>query len=515
MKTHDQYNGIFRPDDSRDAGHLRIAGADSLCTLIGESAWAFSDTECADMHGTLSDGRIASLLRCVRRSQTQHRIGNFTQFESEFFPNYVVVGNVPIRSNEAVIQAVRYHSKNLGNMVYGNKTFRSLHPDREQVRALLEREHQKSEEYAIEHNWPSEPFDPEIGTHPGLLYFSGIGEIVVSDAVIARVTLSNRTSYSMGSASGIGFDNKIMANIEFREPKKLSETIRALYTLHGLFELSLGHRQRYDIIELELTHQLQLGQRSIPHTARLYWSHGNDRVVGDHKTHPIDVLLAPDRRPDEFGKVVTGWMDSDGIMGDPRERFATAFFGSYGINRIVGAANMFDLLPESRAPKKKEPDTALAVAANECRRIFKALPDSFARQSMLSALGRIGIASLRDRVYHRADKIISVAGDNFPDLYLPCNHAVLARNHYVHGSDASFNYQDNFIEFMFITNTLEFVFAASDLIDMGWDLKGWMSEGTTMSHEFGTYVANYAGNMRRLKSVLEEQSESTGTTMTT
>jgi hypothetical protein len=26
-----------------------------------------------------------------------------------------------------------------------------------------------------------------------------------------------------------------------------------------------------------------------------------------------------------------------------------------GINRIVGAANMFDLLPESRAPKRRSP----------------------------------------------------------------------------------------------------------------------------------------------------------------
>lgn len=41
-------------------------------------------------------------------------------------------------------------------------------------------------------------------------------------------------------------------------------------------------------------------------------------------------------------------MDSAAIMSDPRERFAAAFFGRYGINRIVGAANMFDLLPESR-----------------------------------------------------------------------------------------------------------------------------------------------------------------------
>ncbi|MGM5053298.1 HEPN domain-containing protein [Rhizobium sp. 814_E9_N1_1] len=310
----------------------------------------------------------------------------------------------------------------------------------------------------------------------------------------------------MGTAAGIGIENEVIASIEFVEPKTPSDAIRALYTLHGLFELSVGHRQRYRWIELEFTHRTKHAEHDVHQTARLYWSLCNERVEDDSRTSRVDILLAPDRRPEQFAKVAAGWMDSAAIMGDPRERFATAFFGRYGINRIVGAGNMFDLLPESRAPKKKEPDALLKTAVEQCRKTFAALPDSFAKQSVLSALGRVGTSSLRNKVYHRADKVMAAVDDKFPDLYLPCNHAVLARNHYVHGSQASFEYQEHFTEFAFITDTLEFVFAASDLLDLGWDLKSWMGEGTSMTHAFGAYIVNFPENMRRLKALVKTQS---------
>ncbi|WP_413989809.1 HEPN domain-containing protein [Labrys okinawensis] len=504
MQTHDQYSGVFLPTDNQFAGYLRIGGADSLVKLTGKSFWAHPASEYTDIHGMLGDGRKASLVDCTLHGQTRHRLDENAQFESAFFPNYVAVGEEFIRSNEPVIVAVRYHFENVTSLLRGQKTFRSLNPDPDDVRRLLEADHKRSEKIAEEHGWPKHLFEPEIGEHPHLLYFSGVWEIIAADAKLGRISLTNRTSHGSGTAAGIGIDNEVTANIEFVQPTTLRDAVRALYTLHGLFELSLGHRQRYRWIELELTHLAKHGEHDRHQTARLYWSLCNERVKDDSKTSLTDILLAPCRRPEEFAKVAAGWMDSAAIMGDPRERFATAFFGHYGINRIVGAANMFDLLPESHAPKKKVPDAPLKAAVQKCREIFTVLPDSSARQSVLSALGRIGTASLRDKVCHRADKLIAMVGDKFPDLHLPCKHAVWARNHYVHGSSASFDYQEHFTEFAFITDTLEFVFAASDLLDLGWDLKSWMAEGTSMSHAFGAYIINYPENMRRLKALVVE-----------
>jgi hypothetical protein len=504
MPTHEQYNGIFLSTDSQFAGLLNIAGADSILKLVGKSFWERSETEYADIHGMLNDGKQVSLLDCVLHGRKQHRFDENSQFESLFFPNYVVVGEEFIRSGEPVIQAVRYHFENVNCLLSGHETFQSLRPDAGEIRQILEMDHQRHEKMAEKYGWPKRPFKPQIGEHPHLLYFSGLWEIVASESKIGNVSLTNRTSHNMGSAAGIGINNEVTANIEFTEPKTLDVAIHALHTLHGLFELSLGHRQRYRWIELELIHRSKETSHDLPQTAQLYWSLCNERVEGDSKVSFNDVLLSPDRRPEEFSKVATGWMNSAETMGDPRARFATAFFGGYSINRIVGAANMFDLLPESHSPKTKDADASLKEAVMQCRKIFADLPDSFARQSVLSALGRIGKASLRDKIYHRADKIIATAGDKFPELYLPCNHAVLSRNHYVHGSKGSFDYQEHFTEFAFIIDTLEFVFAASDLIDLGWDLRRWMDEGTSMTHSFGAYVSNYSQNISRLKALMSK-----------
>ncbi|GAB2895041.1 ApeA N-terminal domain 1-containing protein [Paralcaligenes ginsengisoli] len=504
MQTHEQYNGVFLSSDSQFAGLLKFAGADSILKLVGKSFWTCPEAEYTDIHGMLSDGKKASLLECVLHGKTQHRFDENTQFESRFFPNYIVVGEEFIRSEEPVIQAVRYHFENVTNLLTGHETFQSLMPDANEMRRILEVDHKRSEKIAEEYGWQKQPFQPQIGEHPHLLYFSGLWEIMACQSKIGKISLTNRTSHSMGSAAGIGIDNEVTANIEFTEPKTLNAAVHALRILHGLFELSLGHRQRYRWIELELIYRSQETEHDMPQTARLYWGLCNERVKSDSKVSLNDSLLAPDRRSEEFARVATGWINSAEIMGDPRERFATAFFGSYSINRIVGAANMFDLLPESHAPKTKEIDPSLREAVTQSRKIFTTLPDSSAKQSVLSTLGRIGTASLRDKVYHRADKVIALVGNKFPELLLPCHHAVLCRNHYVHGSKGAFDYQEHFTEFAFITDTLEFVFAVSDLLDLGWDLKSWMDKGTSMTHAFGAYTVNYSENIKRLKALVNK-----------
>lgn len=502
MSTHDQYNGVFLSTNSQFAGLLKIAGADSILKLVGKSFWDCPETGPADIHGVLSDGKKVSLLDCVVHGRSQHYLEENSQFESIFFPHYIVVGKETITSDEPIIQAIRYHFQNVDCLVSGYETFQLLYPKKAEVHQILEADYKRRQKIAEEYGWESRAFEPQIGEHPHLLYFSGLWEIVASNARVGKISLTNRSSHRSGNAAGIGFNNEVTANIDFAKPKTLSEAIDALRTLHGLFELSLGHRQRFRWIELELTQRSKAPTPDRPQTARLYWSLCNERVKGDSSTSLGDILLSPDRNPEEFAKVATGWMDSASTMGDPRVRFATAFYESYSINRIVGAANMFDLLPESHVPKTKQVDDSLKDAVAQCRKIFADLPESFAKQSVLSSLGRIGKASLRDKIYHRANKIIEVVGDQFPELYLPCSHAVLARNHYVHGSVGSFDYQKHLTEFVFIIDTLEFVFAASDLLDLGWDMKRWMDQGITMTHSFGAYVVNYSHNIGRLKNLV-------------
>lgn len=504
MPTSENYNGIFLPTDNQFAGHLKIAGADSILKLVGKTFCQSTEAEDLDIHGILNNGKKASLLKCVLYSKTQHRFDDNSQSESVFFPNYVIVGEEYLRSDEPVIQKIHYHFENVHCLLSGHKIFQSLSPDTEETLHILESEHKRAEKAAEKYGWSKRPFKPQISDHPQLLYFSGLWEIISSDSKVGKVSLTNRTNCTMRSAAGIGIKNEITANIEFKEPKTLDTAIDALRSLHSLFELNLGRRQRLCWIELELVYRSKESAHDMPQKAQLYWSLCNERVRNESKTSLNDVLISPEQHPEEFAKVVTCWMNSMDIMGDPRGRFGTAFSGNYGIDRIVGAANMFDLLPETHAPRAKEVDASLKEAVMQCRKTFKDLPNSFAKQSILSALGRIGRASLRDKVYFRADKVIAAAGGKFQELHLPCHHAVLARNHYVHGSNGAFNYQNHFTQFAFIIDTLEFVFAASDLLDLGWDLKRWMNEGTSMTHPFGAYIVNYSQNIEHLKTIVDK-----------
>lgn len=126
----------------------------------------------------------------------------------------------------------------------------------------------------------------------------------------------------------------------------------------------------------------------------------------------------------------------------------------------------------------------LDSAREQARTMFRTLPPSDERNSVLGALGRLGKNSLKQKIRHRAQILIDVVGERFPELCTVTDEAVNCRNHYVHGSEPRLDYSENFGIVSFFTDTLEFVFAASDLVEAGWDLKAWSQQDTTMSHPF-------------------------------
>ena len=507
--SRNSYNDLYIPRDGVGTGHLTIAGKDTLLKLLNSQPLEDIDEEDTDEafrdhHGLLKDGSKVSLLECIRTGSTNYRLDERAQYETHLFPHYVLVGESFINSGEAAIQAIHYHFENVHCLVRGYRTFGTIRPGREEFRKILEADHQRREEIAQEHDWRKPKFEPEIGDNPTLLYFNGLWEIVKCSAQIGSVTLTNRTSYEMGSSKGIGIDNEITVSLEFAAPKTVDEAFTSLGTLHSFFELCLGRHQRYLWIEAQLVREEAETDDRMAQSLEVYWSNCNERTFGEtDPTHYGDVLLDPGVQKAEFAKVLSGWLDSAPSMGEARSRFAgTLHSDVYGKDRIVGAANMFDLLPDTHVPSKKELNEETRDAVKESRERFKVLPDSFARQSMLSALGRVGTASLRDKICHRADILTKADSKKFAELHLPCSQAVLCRNRYVHGSEAAFNYSEEFKAFIFLTDTLEFVFAASDLIELGWDYNSWCEKRPLSSHNFGSYVVNYERNLQILKQLL-------------
>lgn len=90
----------------------------------------------------------------------------------------------------------------------------------------------------------------------------------------------------------------------------------------------------------------------------------------------------------------------------------------------------------------------------------------------------------------------------FAKLSLPCRHAAMCRNHFVHGSETKIYPLEHPAQFAFLTHTLEFIFAVSFLIDFGWDLNKWLGENRESDHPFALYVRHYRENMKGLERAL-------------
>jgi ApeA N-terminal domain 1 len=210
------------------------------------------------------------------------------------------------------------------------------------------------------------------------------------------------------------------------------------------------------------------------------------------------------RQPDDFCRVLASWLDRDDFWRDARGRFSNCFAkeNSYDVDRLIGAANMFDILPSSAVPLDVPLSKELEEAGKTSRKAFRALPRNPERDSVLGALGRVGKPNLKHKVRHRAEHILKAVGNRFPELPTVTDEAVNCRNFYVHGGEASFDYSAHFDAVTFFTQTLEFVFAAADLVEAGWDVKAWSNTSTTMSHPFARYRVNYKNEFQELKALL-------------
>ena len=149
-------------------------------------------------------------------------------------------------------------------------------------------------------------------------------------------------------------------------------------------------------------------------TLQAYWRICNERMSREAApTHPTDVLVTPNVQRTEFESVLASWLENETSVGEAQSRF-THYFRSdyYGVDRIIGSANKFDLLPKPHVPSTTKLDGEAQYAVEDCRKRFKALSDSSsARQPVLSALGRVSLPSLRDKILHRA-RIITNANQN-------------------------------------------------------------------------------------------------------
>lgn len=148
--------------------------------------------------------------------------------------------------------------------------------------------------------------------------------------------------------------------------------------------------------------------------------------------------------------------------------------------------------------------TEATEARDKAKALFKALPAGDDRDQALAALSRLGGPSLRKKILHRVSIIEPVLGGWVPDLRLVVGMAVKIRNYFVHGELEGLDFDDIDPLVPFLTDTLEFIFAASDLVEAGWDARQYSDTQHIHGHSFSRLRSHYIAELAELKRVLAQ-----------
>lgn len=489
-----KYEGFKKAGDftlnggSKVPGELCLKGAATTLELY--SGEFFDAHASPDIFGLFYDRTKVSLVNCITMSGP----GSGTRGDERYhfasvFPDFVIFGDQHISSSDRTIRELSFTVDDAATLFYDFDAFGSVVNARPHMERIVE-----AKELGRK---------IKIGEHPHLFYFTGKDEIFVADTVLGKISATHGLSYRLPGPEGLHVDNTISLKITFNSEKTIDEAIASVLDVLGFLEIIAGRPQNISKLVF-----LPVSTGGHPKVLDVYWCipPRRDRDDESCKPHPTGLLIQAAMKPGEFTNVLSRWLERHDAWRNPRARFSTAFAYQqrYDIDRIVGAANMFDIMPSSACPATVITlPTALEQARDNARRAFLALPDSPERSSVLNALGRIGKASLKIKVRNRAKVITDIVCDRFPELDMVVDQAVNCRNYYVHGSDAKIDYSTHFDQVVFFTDTLEFVFAASDLVESGWDVGAWIRRGSTLSHPFGRYSVNYAQKLTELKKLLE------------
>ena len=480
------------PSGQQVFGELRLQGQKTLLKLRHEVFVPPLERQQV-IHGQLHDLSKVSCLQCVGgRWGSTWREDEGTYYHADVFPHFVTVGSEHLQPEQPSIKAVHFAVDDLTSIFYDFDAFGHVIDSTPLIEAV------------VRANKCDRPIP--IGDMPRIAYFTGKHEIIAVETVIGRVSVNHCPSYSMGGPEGVFIKNRMMITIAPPTPIAFDECIERTMTIFRFLSLLAGRKQGIKSVFLDIA--TESDQLRAP--LQLSWSfapRGHKRKDdSNQKPHPGDVPLDAVRRPDEFTTVLKDWVARESAWRMARVRYHGCLRkgNSYDVDRLIAAANMFDILPKEAVPLASEMPAELAAAQIECLAMFKKQPRGIERDGIIRDLSRMAKPTLPKKVLHRVSIVERHLGHRFPELALVTRIAVKCRNFLVHGASDDFDYVAVEPLTSYFTDALEFIFAASDLIEAGWDARAWNSGGSVGGHSFSRFRDSYDMSLAELKKVLRK-----------
>ena len=517
--TEDLENSVKRgkfslPYGRKFQGELKLAGMESFLSLEvfnsrlpGDKLSAFfpdSSQDVKSIKGVLGDSKKVSLLHCTAVGFGFHPVGKKFTYNNRFLPRFAVFGNQYVSHDEKKITGVSFTIDDADILFYDPGLFGAI-KDIDEATAEVDKatELRRCIEQVARYNDYGSKI--EIAENPQVFYFSGKTEIFEAKTSLGTVSASNKIEGTFGNSKGFKIENAVSVNLQFAGVVNVNDAVEKTFKVLRFLELLAGRPQNL----LKFLVRKETGQMK-PKELEVYGSSfpRYDRPENKQISHK---LISPVRNPEEFSRVLANWLERH----DSRLYARSKFFYSFGkpvydADRLISAAGMFDVLPKEDSPRKPELDQKIMTAVEKSKEIWEnALKDVEGNnesekqcKDILSTLGRLEKSvTLREKICHRAKNVIERIGDKVPELDWIIGKAVICRNHYTHRDELETIRKSDKVK-NFLTDTLEFVFAVSELIEAGWDIENWNYNRST--HPFGHYLGNYKNCLENYREDLKK-----------
>jgi hypothetical protein len=438
------------------------------------------------IRGTAYSGECLTLIDCYSAG-TSHRTLNGVpaQYHVDVFPHFVAIGNCHVEPDQRCVTGIHFTTTDLTSIFHDIDAFGSVLASKAIIDTVLQEERQHR--------------SVEAGEYPVILYFTGKDCIAQVPTALGKISVHHRPRYQLRGPRGVSMKDRIVVSIETDSPVNFSEAVSNMYDLSCFLSMAAGRTQGIDHIQIT-TNECVGG---FPRVCAVYpsfqWkvSGTGERNKPDFRDVPLDPIN--DRA--EFDRVLTDWIGRHSTWRVARLRYLECLrkANKYGAERLVAAANMFDILPSNSVPMSNTLSDEIAATRDECVDLFRRHPPGIERNSALSSLGRLGQPSLPKKVAWRASIVELKLGSKFPDLQLVVTIAVKCRNFFVHGDSDDIDFLKMEPLVPFLTDALEFVFAASDFIDAGWNPTQWSSAGHGWGHTFARFYWQYDSALEELR----------------
>ncbi|QQE89288.1 HEPN domain-containing protein [Azotobacter chroococcum] len=441
------------------------------------------------LFGESLDHKKISLFECVGDPPyPEGTYPNFS-FKRSSFPHYAIIGRRHVTEEERVFGSVSFCTDDLGLLFSASGTFGAARPDPQELQALLEK---------------SFPSRVTVGDKPTIFYFSDIQESVDTDISIGLFSVALEFSANISDHLGIDCPATTIATLRFKEGKTLNDLLDDVVAVLQFLTIIAGRYQGIERINVGVSNSGLDAEQADNEIMSLHWSYA-PQPSKHAASNILNIPITPAVDRDEFYKIFYNWMRRHNSWLPARLRIINWQKNGrqYDENRLVAAANAFDILPDSTYPETGELSAATLEARKQCKAIIRALEPGPEKEQASNTLSFWGGKSLKLKVLSRSRIIHNAFGDDFAELDSVLITAVLARNYFVHGTNKfGYEHYDGLISFL--TDALEFVFIASDLIECGWDAKRWAARRPGFSHPLAAFYRSYRSQILDFLSAKEK-----------